>query len=264
MHVDQAQSRIMRTQLAAGLLVAVAVGAAFVPISAPDPTPITIPEAKPKTEKQQALPPMQPLVSAASLTAMAPPVVVVAKPDSKAAEPPPPPPPAWRYLGSLITPRGMHGLVAVNDRQRFVREGQSIDGATVITLALDHLILARGDARERIDLAPRQSGALKIVTAQTPPMIPGIPTGQPGGPQTPAQIAAQRRLASRTPGEQAKFDNIMARMERIDMMERSGRMDGPVADKARAILQGGNDEEFQSFMKENMDKSGLSERQEGK
>jgi hypothetical protein len=88
--------------------------------------------------------------------------------------------------------------------------------------------------------------------------------GQPGGPQTPAQIAAQRRLASRTPNEQAKFDNIMARMERIDMMERSGRMDGPVADKARAILQSGNDEEFQSFMKENMDKSGMSERQEDK
>jgi hypothetical protein len=256
----------MRIQLAAGLLVAVAVGAAFVPVSASDPTPITIPEAKPKAEKEQALPPMQPVVSAASLTAMAPPVVVVAKPDSKAAEPPPPPPPpAWRYLGSLITPRGMHGLVAVNDRQRFVREGQSVEGATVITLAQDHLILARGDARERIDLAPRQSGALKIVTAQTPPIIQGMPAaGQPGGPQTPAQIAAQRRLASRTPNEQAKFDNMMARMERIDMMERSGRMDGPVADKARAILQSGNDEEFQSFMKENMDKSGMSERQEDK
>lgn len=252
MHVDQIKSRTVRVQLAAAALGACAVAAAIVPVAAPSVEEVAVPEVKAPENKG-------PLITAAptgdiaelarSLDSISPPVIVPKKVETAAAPPVPvePPPPAWRYLGSLVTPAGLRGLVSVDNRQVLIRKDDRVNDATVTELTTTYLVLTRGDKTERIDLAPRASGALKVITPGQAGMA------GPNAAQLAAQNAAQAEAAKRFMEQAAKdpgrLDGVMARIERIDMMEKSGRISPEMAEKARSIAKEGNVDDFQSFMK---------------
>jgi hypothetical protein len=62
--------------------------------------------------------------------------------------------------------------------------------------------------------------------------------GRRGG-LTPEQLATRAKHFNRGPEEAAKFDDKMARMERVDMMYKTGRVTEEQATKLRDMVESG-------------------------
>lgn len=100
------------------------------------------------------------------------------------AVPPPPPPPPWRYLGSIVGPSWSMAIISVNDQQRLVRVGETIEGgASLAAIHADHVVVSENGKERRQDLAPRQvqPEGMPAPVASVPmsgaPTVPGMPNG---------------------------------------------------------------------------------------
>lgn len=171
--------------VAAGLAYALPAGPAAAPeidLAPPAPPPAPIVEAAPEVFAQ-----MRPEELAGALDRIALPVPVTAKPIEPAAavavvpvSPPPPPPPPLRYIGAIALGDAFRAIVAVNDRQRTVKPGDSFDSIEIVAIAADHLTIRKaGGADERIDLAPRAARTLLLArpSVAANPVFPAAAMG---------------------------------------------------------------------------------------
>jgi translation initiation factor IF-2 len=112
--------------------------------------------------------------------------------------PPPPPPPPWRYLGSIVGPRWALAIVSVNDQQRLVRVGESIDEHTVVLrVEPKQLVVSERGVERAQEIAPRQEQP----EGQASPMGGGGVVGGGGMGEVPVgggrEGAAGERIPSR-------------------------------------------------------------------
>ena len=63
----------------------------------------------------------------------------------------------WRFVGSIIGPRGTHALLEYEGRQRLAKAGERVDGTRVVSIGEDHVMLDDGTGPKRIGLAPLAS-----------------------------------------------------------------------------------------------------------
>lgn len=158
MHRAKVGRLTRQAQIASALLVGGAVVLAVVPTASDEPVAVApIPKAPPKDTTPKR-PPPDPFELAAAMENASPldapspaPPVVPGESTVAAAEPaPPPPPPAqWRYVGSVIGPTLRRAVLAKEDQQKIVSEGESIDDWTIKTITPKSLtIVDKGVERE--------------------------------------------------------------------------------------------------------------------
>jgi len=260
MHRDQAKRLILRVQAVAGVIGIGAVAAAVVPVAAPGFEPARVPEPKVKAAVERAASvDLDVSRLGGVLESIAPPVTVVVKKDEPKIDvpPPPPPPPVWKYLGGLFMPERSLAIVVVNDKQRMLRVGDKVDQTELLAISEKQITIREGDSEKRIDLAPRQSGALRIVTgasssaagvspqmqaemaAQMATQAANQRAMQGRGGLTPEQAAARLKHFNRSPEESGRSDDKMARIERVDMMLKNGRVNDDQAAKMRDMIESG-------------------------
>jgi hypothetical protein len=260
MHTDHARALMRRMQLVAGVVGAGAVAAAVVPVKAPEYEPVAKP-APAKASAESGVPvelDLAQLTSALELVAppvqVKPPAPVAAKP---ADEPPPPPPkPVWRYLGGLLTPDIKRAIVVVKDKQRLLKVGDKVDEGELTAIEDSHIMVRIDGENTRFDLAPRQAGALKVMNAgqmaamQARNQAQNIAAlQQQQGGLTAQQIAVREAHAKRMAKQGGRFDDAMARQERIDQLLKSGAINDDQANEARRMIEKGmGSEEINSFM----------------
>lgn len=262
MHRDQAKRLILRVQAVAGVIGLGAVAAAVVPVAPPAFERVTVPapKAKPANERPASVE-IDVTRFDSVLSSIAPPVAVVVKPkdETKPDLPPaPPPPPVWKYLGGLFMPDRALAIVVVSDKQRMLKVGDKVNDAELLAIADKSITIRQEGVEKRIDLAPRQSGALRVVSAGANPQMQADMAAQMAaqaqaqaqammnangnrsrGGLTPEQMAARAKHFNRSADEAGKFDDKMARMERVDMMLKTGRVNEEQATKLRDMVESG-------------------------
>lgn len=165
----KAKSLTRTVQIVAVGLVGAGVAAALVPLTgkveieqaALPPPPPKPPEA-PRVE-------IDATAVAAALNTIAPPVKNQPAPvDATGTEPAPPVLTgidAWRYLGAIISGSERRAVLVVNDQQRMLKVGQTIENVEVVQVERGFVKVRQGEVERQIDLAARQRPELTIIDA---------------------------------------------------------------------------------------------------
>lgn len=170
--MDRAKAKSMtRTvQTVAVALVAAAGLAAFIPLSvkaepvadAPaDPTP-----PKPKVVETTKVE-LDATATSAFLNLVSGPVknqpVEVGTNDTAPPQPPPTGIGSWRYLGGIISSSYKRAILVIDDQQRLLAEGQTINDVEIVQIDKAFVKVKQGEAETTIDIAPRQKPTLTVL-----------------------------------------------------------------------------------------------------
>lgn len=197
--------------LAAGAAIAVLPTGLF---SEQAQTPATLLPPAPKAEAPKAAPPV-PFDLAMAMENSAPtdlpreqaPAVEGAADPGAAPPPPPPPPPAWRYVGSVIGPTIRRAILAKEDQQKLVAEGETLGDWQILNIAPNSLTILEHGSERQEPLAPRApkpdesvlGDAPKIHNFNPDPNNPaGVPPNQPR-PRGPRNVVPQPQPTIPTP-----------------------------------------------------------------
>lgn len=147
------------------------------------------------------------------------------------ATPPTPPPTGWRYLGSIVGPRGMHALLEHNGQQKLLKVGDAAGEARVVTIEAAEVVLEENGATKKIALAPQTSrwttstGSQTVVGGRTAPAARVVgPSGVPGRPvvQPPRPMIPQPRAV----GDDGMSDEEREKYEKYEKARESGEDGG--------------------------------------
>jgi hypothetical protein len=89
------------------------------------------------------------------------------------------PPGTWRYIGSIVGPRGMHAILEREGRQKLVKAGDEIEGVRVVRVETAQVTIDEGDGDQQIKLSPRASRWDSTQTASTVRAVPPPPRVNP-------------------------------------------------------------------------------------
>jgi len=123
--------------------------------------------------------------------------------------PPPPPPPTWRYVGSIIGPTLRRAVLAKEDQQKLVSEGETIGDWQIVSIAPHSLTILEHGTERQEPLAARAAKPDESLLGDAPKIPnfnpdPNNPTGIP--PNQPRNRVPRGAIPQPQPGVPAPFN----------------------------------------------------------
>lgn len=142
--------------------------------------------------------------------------------DKPAVAQAPAPPAGWRYIGSIMGPRGMHALMERDGRQRLVKLGDEVSGARFTAIETGQVTIEENGVPKQIKISDRasrwdSSNMASIAQSSMPgrPIPPGAANSRVGGqvPRNPATPPA-RPVYPVDPADEERLKYEQEKMEK--------------------------------------------------
>jgi hypothetical protein len=135
------------------------------------------------------------------------------------------PPGDWRYIGSIVGPRGMHAIMEREGRQKLAKVGDEFDSVRIVAIEAGKVTIDEGAGSKEIKLSPRASRWDASRAASAVP-IPATPRNNPNragiaAPRPPAVPPQRNPYAEMNDEEREKYE-----AQKLERYREAGEAEG--------------------------------------